>query len=293
MKKIKNIIQQKWNVQYNSYFIALLIMSFTSIISFQQFFLPTFVKLYIRNYQKNIFFNITSINMVFVDSICCILTALLVLYFFEIRLNILFSSPTIFPNSYQYILENINNFILNLLSSVMERNKESQALFPSVYALFIVLLITNMQGMVPYSFTLASHLIDTFFLALTFFTFIVFTILRRNNAKYFLTIFMPAGSPFNLAFLLIPLEVISYFFRVLSLSVRLFANMMAGHILLKVILGFAWMMMFAGETLCLASTFPIITLFVLTLLEFGVAIIQAYIFTILICIYLKDAFFAH
>jgi F-type H+-transporting ATPase subunit a len=69
--------------------------------------------------------------------------------------------------------------------------------------------------------------------------------------------------------------------------------MMAGHILLKVILGFAWMMMFAGETLCLASTFPILTLFVLTLLEFGVAMIQAYIFTILICIYLKDAFFAH
>jgi ATP synthase subunit 6 len=293
MTKIKKIIQQKWSVQYNSYFIVLLILSFTSVISFQQIFIPTFIKLYIRNYQKNVFFNITSINMVFVDSICCILTAILVIYFFETRLNILLNSPSIFPNIYQYIIENINNFILNLLNSIMERKKESQILFPSIYALFIVLLITNVQGMVPYSFTLASHLIDTFFLALTFFSFIIVTILIRNNTKYFLTIFMPAGSPFNLAFLLIPLEVISYFFRVLSLSVRLFANMMAGHILLKVILGFAWMMMFAGETLCLASTFPILTLFVLTLLEFGVAMIQAYIFTILICIYLKDAFFAH
>jgi F-type H+-transporting ATPase subunit a len=200
MTKIKKIIQQKWSVQYNSYFIVLLILSFTSVISFQQIFIPTFIKLYIRNYQKNVFFNITSINMVFVDSICCILTAILVIYFFETRLNILLNSPSIFPNIYQYIIENINNFILNLLNSIMERKKESQILFPSIYALFIVLLITNVQGMVPYSFTLASHLIDTFFLALTFFSFIIVTILIRNNTKYFLTIFMPAGSPFNLAF---------------------------------------------------------------------------------------------
>jgi len=293
MKALYTLFKQKWQVQFNTYFFVLLFFAFSSFISFNYNFLPKYTNIFVLIYKRVVYFSSNGFNMVFLDAFCCILTAIFIIYFFELRLNILLNSPSIIPNAYQYIIENINTFILNLLSSIMERKKESQVLFSSIYALFILLLVTNVQGMVPYSFTLASHLIDTFFLALMFFSFIITTILIRNDWKYFLTIFMPAGSPFNLAFLLIPLEIISYFFRVLSLSVRLFANMMAGHILLKVILGFAWMMMFAGETLCIASILPILTLFILTLLEFGVAMIQAYIFTILICIYLKDAYFAH
>lgn len=297
MNLFKNIIINMWNSQVYQYFIVLLISSFTASISFKQYFMTDIIKIIIEKIEiitvEKTIFNITSINIVFIDSICCILTALLIMYIIEVKFNIMFNYPAIIPNNYQYISENVNKFILNLLSSIMENDKESQVLFPLIYALFIILVITNLHGMVPYSFTLSSHLIDTFFLALTFFLFIIITILRRNNIKYFLKIFMPAGSPINLAFLLIPLEIISYFFRVLSLSVRLFANMMAGHILLKVILSFAWLIMFAGETVCFANIFPLITLIILIMLEFGVAIIQAYIFTILICIYLKEAFFAH
>jgi len=96
-----------------------------------------------------------------------------------------------------------------------------------------------------------------------------------------------------LALLLVPIELVSYIFRPISLSVRLFANMMAGHTLLKVIAGFAWTMMLAGGGLLIAHTIPLIILVVLMLLELGVAVIQAYVFTILTCIYLNDAIHLH
>lgn len=104
---------------------------------------------------------------------------------------------------------------------------------------------------------------------------------------------MPAGCPLLLLLLVIPLEFISYSFRLVSLSVRLFANMMAGHTLLKVIVGFSFSMILMGDSMLLVNLFPIVVLFILTFLEVGVALIQAYIFTILTCIYLKDVFISH
>jgi F-type H+-transporting ATPase subunit a len=104
---------------------------------------------------------------------------------------------------------------------------------------------------------------------------------------------MPAGCPLPLIFLLIPIEFISYTFRLVSLSVRLFANMMAGHTLLKVIVGFSWSMILMGDFFLLANLFPMAILFILTFLELGVALIQAYVFTILTCMYLKDIFVGH
>ena len=103
---------------------------------------------------------------------------------------------------------------------------------------------------------------------------------------------MPSGCPIFLVLLLIPIELISYSFRVISISVRLFANMMAGHTLLKVIVGFSWVIVYLGNT-SLINLFPILILFILTLLEFGVAFIQAYIFTILSCMYIRDIFTGH
>jgi F-type H+-transporting ATPase subunit a len=117
--------------------------------------------------------------------------------------------------------------------------------------------------------------------------------LRKHGVSYFFSLFMPAGCPLPLLFLLIPIEFISYSFRLVSLSVRLFANMMAGHTLLKVIVGFSFSMILMGDSMLLVNLFPIAVLFVLTFLEVGVALIQAYIFTILTCIYLKDIFTAH
>lgn len=104
---------------------------------------------------------------------------------------------------------------------------------------------------------------------------------------------MPAGCPLPLVLLLVPIEFISYTFRLVSLSVRLFANMMAGHALVKVIVGFSWSMFLIGDVFLIANIFPMAILFVLTFLELGVALIQAYIFTLLTCIYLKDIFVGH
>jgi len=116
---------------------------------------------------------------------------------------------------------------------------------------------------------------------------------HKKGINYFFTLFMPSGCPLPLLLLVIPLEFISYSFRLVSLSVRLFANMMAGHTLLKVIVGFSFSMILMGDSMLIVNLFPIAVLFILTFLEVGVALIQAYIFTILTCIYLKDVFVSH
>lgn len=117
--------------------------------------------------------------------------------------------------------------------------------------------------------------------------------IRKNGVAFFFSLFMPTGCPLPLMFLLIPIEFVSYSFRLVSLSVRLFANMMAGHTLLKVIVGFSFSMILMGDSMVIINLFPIALLFILTFLEVGVALIQAYIFTILTCIYLKDIFVGH
>ena len=111
--------------------------------------------------------------------------------------------------------------------------------FIKVKTIFVFLIISNLQGMIPYTGTITSSLANTFYIALALFISILMTIKEKKGIAYFLNLFMPPGCPINLIFLLIPIEVISYSFRVVSLSVRLFANMMAGHTLLKVIVGFS------------------------------------------------------
>mmetsp|Transcript_55537 Transcript_55537/g.176353 ORF Transcript_55537/g.176353 Transcript_55537/m.176353 type:complete len:114 (-) Transcript_55537:52-393(-) len=112
-------------------------------------------------------------------------------------------------------------------------------------------------------------------------------------AFIFSVFFLPAGAPLALAPLLVILEIISYSFRALSLGVRLFANMMAGHTLVKILAGFSWTMLSVGGILAVASTIPFLIVFALTFLEIGVACLQAYVFTILVCIYLNDAIQLH
>jgi len=164
--------------------------------------------------------------------------------------------------------------------------------FPYIFSLFIFILLANVVGLVPYSFTITSHLLVTFCLALSSFIAINFIGIKKHG-WHMLSLFLPPGSSLALAILLVPIEFISYIFRPISLSVRLFANMMAGHTLLKVIAGFAWVMTTLGFGLWLAHFIPIAILTILMGLELAVAIIQAYVFTILICIYLNDAIHLH
>ncbi len=158
--------------------------------------------------------------------------------------------------------------------------------FPFLFSLFIFILFGNMLGMIPYSFTFTSHIAVTF--AMAFAIFIVITLIGIfKHGLHFFSLFFPHGAPLATAPILIPIEVISYLSRPVSLSVRLFANMTVGHVLLKVLAGFVVALGFIGGWV------PLLVLVGITALEFLVAFLQAYIFTILCCIYLNDALHLH
>jgi ATP synthase subunit 6 len=200
------------------------------------------------------------------------------------------SHYSIVPGRWQVMIEGLYEVIANMLRDIVGVRGEHY--FPYVFALFTFILVSNLIGLVPYSFTSTSHLIITFFLAAM--TFIGINIIGgQTHGVHFFSLFFPPGSPLAMAPLLIPIEIVSYIFRPISLSVRLFANMMAGHTLLKVIAGFAWNMMTSSGLLFIAHFVPIFILVLLMGLELGVAVVQAYVFTILTCIYLSDAINLH
>jgi len=158
--------------------------------------------------------------------------------------------------------------------------------FPFVLTLFVFILLCNLLGMVPYSFTPTSHIIVTFAMAAVVFVGVTIIGFVRHGA-HFLSLFVPKGVPFVLLLLLVPIEIISYFVRPFSLSIRLFANMLAGHTMLKVFGGFVVMLGIIG------GWAPLAFIVVFTGLEFLIAFLQAYVFAILTCLYLNDAIHLH
>ena len=141
------------------------------------------------------------------------------------------------PHRWQVIIEIIYKMVLSMISDNIS-GKKGQLFFPLVFSVFFYVANLNLIGLVPYSFTLTSHLIVTFALALFMFIGINIICVRTHGMEFF-SLFLPGGTSFVLALLLVPIELISFIFRPISLSIRLFANMMAGHTLLKVIAGFA------------------------------------------------------
>jgi len=191
------------------------------------------------------------------------------------------------PGRLQSIVELSYEFIANMLRD----NVGSAGLrfFPFVFTLFMFILALNLLGMVPYAFTVTSHIIVTF--ALAFFIFIGVTILGFAVHGFgFFKFFVPHGVPAYLLPLVVPIEVVSYLTRPISLSVRLFANMMAGHTVLKVFAGFVIAL---GAFGYLPGLLPLAFMVALTGLEVLVAALQAYVFAILTCIYLNDALHMH
>jgi len=158
--------------------------------------------------------------------------------------------------------------------------------FPFVFTLFMFVLTLNMLGMLPYSFTVTSHIIVTFALAAFIFLAVTAIGFWKHGVK-FLKFFVPSGVPFVMLPLLVVIEVISYLTRPISLSVRLFANMMAGHTMLKVFGAFVVALGLLGGWAALAF------MVAFTGLEILVAFLQAYVFAILTCIYLNDALHMH
>lgn len=200
-------------------------------------------------------------------------------------------APTrLVPTRLQSTVELAYEFIAGMMRDIL--GEAGRPYFPFVFTLFMFIFSANMLGMVPYSFTVTSHIIVTFALALV--VFVGATIIGfAKHGTHYLKLFVPSGVPAVLLPLLVVIEVISYFTRPVSLSVRLFANMMAGHAMLKVFAGFVVMFLLAGGAWSVLSIAPLALMVALTGLEILVAFLQAYVFAVLTCIYLNDALNMH
>ena len=187
------------------------------------------------------------------------------------------------PGRWQSMAEMSYEFIANMIRENV--GAEGRKYFPFIFTLFMFILVGNLVGMIPFSYTFTSQIIVTFAMAATIFIGVTVIGLVRHGLHFF-SLFVPSGTPLILAPLLIPIEVISYFVRPVSLSVRLFANMMAGHTMMKVFGGFTVLLGVLGVA-------PIILLVALTGFEIMVAVLQAYVFTVLTCLYLNDAIHLH
>lgn len=188
------------------------------------------------------------------------------------------------PSRWQSMVEMSYEFVANMLRENV--GPAGRPYFPFIFSLFMFILFSNMLGMLPYSFTVTSHIIVTLALALVVFIGVTLIGFIRHGF-HFLSLFVPKGVPALLLPLLVVIEVLSYFIRPISLSIRLFANMMAGHTMLKVFAGFVISMgIFFGWL-------PLTFIVALTGLEIVIAFLQAYVFTILTCLYLNDALNLH
>ena len=200
-------------------------------------------------------------------------------------------NATIVPGRWQTLVEGIFDFVLTMARDTITGGK-GEKYFPYLFVTFLTVAMSNLIGMIPYSFTITSQLAVTFtFGAVTFLG--VNIVAAREHGLHFLSFFLPKDAPIALWPLLVPIELVSYFFRVISLSVRLFVNMMAGHALLKILAGFSWTMIGMGGAMFFVAGFPLIVVIGLTGMELGIAVLQAYVWTVLVCIYLNDAINLH
>ncbi len=240
----------------------------------------------IRQFQIIDYFSLGKIgpvNLAFTNSalymaIAVALTAALMLGATEGRQLVPGRLQSIAELAYEFVADTIRNTI----------GESGMRFFPLVFSLFMFILISNVVGLIPYNFTVASHLIVTVALALlVFFTVLVYGFWK--NGVRFLNLFVPKGIPVYILPAIVLIEVFSFFVRPVSHSVRLFANMLAGHITLKVFAGFVTMLGAFGFAGWLGAIIPLLMTVALTALELLVAVLQAYVFAILTCIYLNDA----
>jgi F-type H+-transporting ATPase subunit a len=196
------------------------------------------------------------------------------------------SPRAVVPGRFQSIAEISYEFVATTLRN--STGTEGMKFLPFVFTLFMFILFANLIGLIPYSFTVTSQLIVTATLALLVFL-VVVVYGFWNHGLHFLKLFVPSGVPWYFLPLIVPIEVLSFLSRPVSHSVRLFANMLAGHITLQVFAGFIIMLAGAGILGWFGAVLPFIMVVMLTALELLVACLQAYVFAILTCIYLNDA----
>lgn len=194
------------------------------------------------------------------------------------------SRRSVVPGRWQSLAELSYEFVAGMVRDNV--GSEGRKYFPFVFSLFMFILFGNLLGMIPYSFTFTSHIAVTFTMAIVVFLGVTLIGLIRHGFHFF-SFFVPKGIPVFLMPLLIVIEVLSYLSRPISLSIRLFANMMAGHTMMKVFAGFVIALGFIG------GWAPLAMMVALTGFEFLVAFLQAYVFAVLTCLYLNDAIHLH
>jgi ATP synthase subunit 6 len=193
-------------------------------------------------------------------------------------------------NNYDFALRAIYMLVRSMVRENLYIAK--QQYFTVLFYLFFSLLLANLVGMVPYSFTVTSSFIVTFFLALMHFIAINHLAAVKHGWKV-MDLFLPAGAPLAIAPFLIFIEAVSYIARVFSLSIRLFANMLSGHALLKILIGFSWGLLATGSAMTILAVFPWVIVTAIMFLELLIAFLQAYVFTILISLYINDVLNMH
>jgi F-type H+-transporting ATPase subunit a len=220
-----------------------------------------------------IYFTNSSVYMLVSVAVICLLTCV--------------AGWQLVPGRFQSMAEVSYEFVASMVRS--NAGPEGMRFFPLVFSLFMFILVSNVIGIIPYTFTVSSHIIVTATLALlVFFTVLIYGF-YRNGLKFF-RLFVPSGIPIYILPLVVMIEIISFLTRPLSHSVRLFANMLAGHITLKVFAGFVVLLGTSLGTIgWIGGILPLALTVALTALELLVAFLQAYVFAILTCIYLNDA----
>lgn len=220
-------------------------------------------------------------NISVTNSVLFMLLALTLTWLFY---SIAFKNKNLIPSRLQLSGE----LLYGMISGMLEQNvgPNGRKFVPLIFTLFIFILTCNLLGMIPYGFTVTSHISITFAMAITIFLFITFLGIYLHGLHFF-SLFLPKGTPWWLAPLMVVIELFAYLARPVSLSLRLAANMVAGHVLLKVLAGFVVSMAIYIKIL------PIPFIVVLIGFEIFVAVLQAYIFTILSCVYLNDAVNLH
>ncbi|MBR1733955.1 MAG: F0F1 ATP synthase subunit A [Alphaproteobacteria bacterium] len=224
--------------------------------------------------------NVAGYDLSFTNSSLAVISAVVLIcgiFSFGLR------NKSIVPNRLQAFIEQSYLLIAGLIDNNV--GTQGRQYFPFVFSIFFFVLFGNLLGMIPYMFTFTSHIIATFTLAMIVFLFVTILGIVKHGFS-FLSLFAPKGLPKFLLPAIVPIELISYLARPISLAVRLFANMMAGHTMMKVFAGFAAMLGAFG-------ILPIGVNIILTGFEIVIAMIQAYVFTILTCVYLNDAIHLH
>jgi len=192
--------------------------------------------------------------------------------------------------NYDFVIRSLYQLVRSMVKENLYIRK--QQYFAVLFYLFLTILFANLIGLLPFSFTVTSSFILTFFLSLTYFLGV--NLIGGNRHQWQLNdLFLPSGAPLAIAPFLIFIEAVSYIARVLSLSIRLFANMMSGHALLKILIGFSWALLSSGSLMILLSVFPWVIVTAVMFLELLIAFLQSYVFTILVTLYINDVLTFH